>query len=239
MEEDRERKKRIIYLIFGIVLSLFVTIGSTFAYFSSSVSSTGDNITGFTNNNVESELSITTSRLNLNPNPSPSSDNLVPAYLGTTSSTNIVTDNINDALNKKCVNNGYTGCHVWKITASSTSTVTSANIKLNLQLVGVKDKNEWTYVVYTGTDTRASNIVFKGQIIITFPNEMTTLDINNGGSITGGVPKVYYLMVYLNNIDVVQNDGVTVGTTDARGSYNGNVTLETLGGKVKAEFFPE
>ena len=239
MEDDKERKKRIIYLIFGIVLSLFVTIGSTFAYFSSSVSSTGDNITGVTNDNVASGLSITTSRVNLYPSPAPVSDSLVPAYLGTTSSTTIVTENINDALNKKCVNNGYTGCHVWKITASSASTISTANIKLNLQLVRVKDKNEWTYVVYTGTDTSASSIVYKGQIISAFPNDVTTLDINNGGSITSGVPKVYYLMVYLNNIDAVQNDGVTVGTTDARGSYNGNVTLETLGGKVKAEFFPE
>ena len=232
MEEEKKSNKKVFYLVLGIVLSVGLTIGGTYAYFSASKTATGTQISGTTND--ISGLSITTARVNLSPSPAPASDNLVPADFGVTPN-NMTTTDVNRALTNKCVNNGYTGCHVWKITASSNQTIPSANIELSLSLIDVEDKDDWAYIVYEGTDTSSSNIVHKGNIITDFPNG-ASLDIHSGGSITGGTPKIYYVMVYLNNVNSAQNDGVTTGTTDARGTYNGTATLKAMGGEVKASF---
>ena len=230
--EKKTKKRAYLYLALGAILLIELAIGGTFAYFSASKTATGDSITGTTND--VSGLSITTARVNLSPSPAPASDNLVPADFGVTPS-NMTTTEVNRALTNKCVNNGYTGCHVWKITASSNQTMPSANIELSLSLIDVEDKDDWAYIVYEGTDTSSSNIVHKGNIITDFPNG-ASLDIHSGGSITGGTPKIYYVMVYLNNVNSAQNDGVTNGTTDARGTYNGTAVLKALGGQVKVDF---
>ena len=232
MEEEKKSNKKVFYLVLGIVLSVGLTIGGTYAYFSASKTATGTQITGTTND--VSGLSITTARVNLSPSPAPASDNLVPADFGV-QPTAMTTTEVNRALTNKCVDSGYTGCHVWKITASSSQTIPSANIELSLSLIDVEDKDDWAYIVYEGTDTSSSNIVHKGNIITDFPNG-ASLDIHSGGSITGGTPKVYYVMVYLNNVNSSQNDGTTSGTTDARGTYNGTATLKAMGGEVKVDF---
>ena len=233
--ENKTKKRAYFYLILGVITIIVLAIGGTYAYFSASKNSTGTAISGSTNNTIESGLNLTTERLNLSPSPAPASDDLVPADFGVTPD-NMTVALVNNALSSGCVDEGYTGCHVWKIIASSSQTLQIANIQLYLGLIDVTDKNQWSYVVYTGTDSTASTIVHKGQLITSFPNSVTTLDINDGGSITAGTPKVYYVMVYLNNTDSIQNDGVTEGTTDATGSYNGIVTLEAMGSQVKATF---
>ena len=222
------------YLFISIFAILILSIGGVYSYFSAVGNNTGDAITGQTND--IGELNIVVARVNLNPNPTPSSDDLVPAEFGVTPD-NMTTTLVNNALNAKCVNNGYTGCHVWRITATSTQTIPSANIKLSFTLPNVIDKDEWSYIVYTGTDATSSNISYKGRINQTFPTASKTLDIHNGGGLTANTPQVYYVMVYLNNTNSAQNDGVTTGTTDARGRYNGTVSLEAMNGTVKASFY--
>ena len=235
MEENNKRKgSNLFYAVIGIATLVATIVGSTFAYFSASKTATGDTITGSTNDISASSLTITTARLNLNPSPAPASDNLVPADFGIVPAS-ITTTQVNKALTAKCVNGGYTGCHVWKITASSTETVSNASIKLNLALSNVTDDDDWSYVVYTGTDSAASTIVAKGTIVSAFPNASTTIDIHNGASLSS-TSKIYYLMVYLNNTSASQNGGSETGATDARGSYSGTVTLEAQGGQVKASF---
>lgn len=239
-EENYEKKeKKKLLLVIAIFAVIFVVVvGGTYAYFSARATNSGSEITGQTLNINGSTLTIAASRLNLQPNPAPVSDNLVPARFGV-EPTEITTTQVNKALTNKCVGGGYTGCHVWKITAQSTQAVPSANIRLNLNVATVTDKDEWSYVVYTGTDSSSTTVLNKGLINSDFGDTTTTIDIHNGASLTANTPVYYYVMVYLNNTNSVQNDGVTDNTTDERGAYNGSVILEAMGGEVKVNFLDD
>ena len=236
--EEKKEKRKLLLVIAVFTLLIVASVGGVYAYFAARAINTGAEITGRTLDIDGTKLTIAAQRVNLNPTPVPVSDNLVPAKFGV-EPTEITTTEVNRALDKKCSNGGYTGCHVWKITASTTQNIPSANIKLNLNLISVQDKNQWSYVVYTGGDTVSSNIINKGLINTTFPNTTTTIDIHNGASLTVGTPSIYYVMVYLNNTNSVQNDGVTVSTTNETGTYNGTVTLEAMGGEVYVSFYDE
>ena len=238
MEENKKGKKKLLLVIAIFAVIFVIVVGGTYAYFAARATNTGAEITGRTLDIDGTKLTIAAQRVNLNPTPVPVSDNLVPAKFGV-EPTEITTTEVNRALDKKCSNNGYTGCHVWKITASTTQDIPSANIKLNLSLSGVTDKDEWSYVVYTGEDTESSNIINKGFINTSFPNSGKTLDIHKGASLTAGTPEIYYVMVYLNNTNLVQNDGVVTGTTNETGTYNGTVILEAMGGEVYVNFYEE
>lgn len=274
MEERKNENKKLIILIGVLTLILVVSVGGVYAYFAARATNTGAEITGRTLDIDGTKLTIAAQRVNLNPTPAPVSDNLVPAKFGV-EPTEITTTEVNRALDKKCSNNGYTGCHVWKITASTTQDIPSANIKLNLSAPNIviagqsnpygednavvsplsnsntkynsrllfnplpNYENQWSYVVYTGTDTSSTNIIGKGYINTTFPSTSTTIDIHNGASLTAGTPSIYYVMIYLNNTNYEQNDGVTVSTTNETGTYNGTVTLEAMGGEVYVSFYDE
>ena len=239
-EENNEIKKKtkLPLLIIVLTLILVLSVGGVYAYFSARATNSGSQITGRTLDIGGTTLTIAASRVTMNPTTTPVSDNLVPAVFGV-SPTAITTTEVNRALTKQCSLGGYTGCHVWKITASSSTTIASANIKLNLSLVNVQNKNQWSYVVYRGTDSASSTILHKGSIIAVFPNTNTTIDIHSSAGLTANTPAIYYVMVYLNNTDSVQNDGETTNTTDETGTYNGSVVLEAMGGEVKVEFYKE
>ena len=236
MDERKNENKKLLILIAVLTLILVLSVGGVYAYFAASATNTGAEITGRTLDINGTTLTIAAQRVNLNPTPAPVSDNLVPAKFGVLPY-EITTTEVNRALDKKCSNGGYTGCHVWKITASTTQNIPSANIRLNLSLTNVQNTTEWSYVVYTGEDTESSNIINKGLFIENFRNNKGTIDIHKGASLTAGTPAIYYVMVYLNNTNSVQNDGVTVSTTNATGTYNGTVTLEAMGGEVYVNFY--
>ena len=239
MEENYEKRKSKLPLLIGILsLILVLSVGGVYAYFSARATNSGQNITGRTLDINGSTLTIAATRVNLNPSPAPVSDNLLPAKFGV-DPTEITTTEVNKALTKSCVVGGYTGCHVWKITASATQDIPTANIRLNLNVNAVTDKDEWSYVVYTGTDSSATNIINKGLINTDFGNTTNTIDIHNGASLSNGTPAIYYVMVYLNNTNSVQNDGTAVGTTNETGAYNGSVILEAMGGEVKVNFLDD
>ena len=236
-EKNNERKK--ILLVIAIFIALIaLSVGGVYAYFSARATNSGQNITGRTLDINGSTLTIAASRVNLNPSPAPVSDNLLPAKFGV-DPTEMTTTQVNKALTKSCVVGGYTGCHVWKITASATQDIPTANIRLNLNVNTVTDKDEWSYVVYTGTDSEATSVLNKGLINTDFGNTTNTIDIHNGASLSNGTPVIYYVMVYLNNTNSVQNDGVNDNTTDETGAYNGSVILEAMGGEVKVNFLEE
>ena len=239
-EENYEKKeKKKLLLVIAIFAVIFVVVvGGVYAYFSARATNSGQNITGRTLDINGNTLTIAASRVNLNPSPAPVSDNLLPAKFGV-DPTEITTTEVNKALSKQCVVGGYTGCHVWKITASATQDIPTANIRLNLNVNTVTDKDEWSYVVYTGTDSSAGAVLNKGLINTDFGNTTNTIDIHNGASLSNGTPAIYYVMVYLNNTNSVQNDGVTVSTTNETGTYNGTVTLEAMGGEVYVNFYEE
>ena len=234
-ENNKKRKSKLPIVIIICVLLLVLSVGVAYAYFSAVANNSGDEITGQTLDINGSTLTISASRVIMNPIETPVSDNLVPASYGALP-TEITTIEVNRALTKQCSLDGYTGCHVWKITARSSNDIVSANIRLNLNVATVTDKGEWSYVVYTGTDSSSTNILYKGIISTDFGNTVNTIDIHNGAALTANTSVIYYVMVYLNNTNSVQNDGETVGTTDETGTYNGSVTLEALGGHVRASF---
>ena len=236
MEENKKEKKKLLLVIAVFTLLIVASVGGVYAYFAARATNSGAEITGRTLDIDGTKLTIAASRVNLNPTPVPVSDNLVPAKFGV-EPTEITTTEVNRALDKKCSNGGYTGCHVWKITASTTQNIPSANIKLNLSLSNVQNKEQWSYVVYTGEDTASSNIINKGYINYDFVSTTNTIDIHKGASLTANTPAIYYVMVYLNNTNSVQNDGVVTGTTNETGTYNGTVTLEAMGGEVYVNFY--
>ena len=236
MEEKNNERKKILLVIAIFIVLIAISVGGVYAYFSARATNSGDTITGRTLDINGTTLTIRADRVDLEPDPVPLSDDLVPAKFGV-EPTEVTTTEVNRALSKQCAGGGYTGCHVWKVTATSSIDIPSANIKLNLSLSGVTDKDQWSYVVYRGTDTNSETILNKGLINTTFPNSNRTLDIHNGASLTAGTPAIYYVMIYLNNTNSIQNDGVNDNTTDERGTYNGTVTLEAMGGEVYVNFY--
>ena len=242
MEEENRKGPGVFYAVVGVATLVVAIIGATFAYFSASATPNTTTIRGGTNDEVGGALSLNVSRLALNPSPAPASDSLVPADFGTTVSPSTITDTeVNRALTAKCVKDGYTGCHVWKVVATTNQNVASANVNLHLDLAGVTgNKTNWSYVVYTGTDSAASSLVYKDTIPVSFPNADSVVDMHKGAALNTGEGATYYVMVYLNNVDAAQNDAAATqesGTTNDLGTYTGSVTLTAMGGgQVKASF---
>ena len=281
MEENNKEKKKLLLVIAIFAVLMVLSVGGVYAYFSARATNSGSEITGQTLDIGGTTLSISAQRVTMNPTTTPVSDNLVPAVYGA-SPTEITTTEVNRALSRQCSLDGYTGCHVWKITASTTQTVASVNIRLNLRVNDIpsqsggaggisnsfdtdnvvaspldfsgnikyeskllaageaqpaeKDKSQWSYVVYTGTDSSATTILNKGQILNDFPDSDTTIDIHSGAGLTANTPAIYYVMVYLNNTNSTQNAIYETEGIDATGIYNGSVILEAMGGEVKVNF---
>lgn len=236
MEENNRKGPGIFYAVVGVATLVVAIIGATFAYFSASAEGDTTTIQGGTNNTIGGALTVDVTRLNLSPSPAPASDSLVPADFGSNkAAADFVAADVNRALTAKCVSGGYTGCHVWKIVATTTQNVDHANLKLHLGLnTDMTDKSKWSYVVYSGTDSAATALGSKGTITGTFTAADTTIDIHNNGALTTTAGATYYVMVFLNNEDNSQN--TASDPKNATGSYTGSVALEALGGQVKASF---
>lgn len=220
MEEENRKGPGVFYAVIGVATLVVAIIGATFAYFSASATADGDKIEGGTNNDLASALSLDVTRVNKAPTDAASID-LVPANIDGTLET------VNNAVKAKCEANGYTGCHLYKITATSTQTIASANLNLATLTTTAATKTNWQYAIYTGTDTSATKIVNTGKIDLATP-----VDMHAGTGLTANTPVTYYLLVYLKNVESSQNEG----STNETGTYNGTVTLAALGGKVSATF---
>ena len=224
---ENKNGQGIFYGVIGVATLIVAIIGATFAYFSASIEANGDDIGGNTNGDVAANLSLEVSKMTFN-NAVAASNDLVPAILDSSSTTGI-----NKALTAGCTNDGFTGCHVYKITASSSKNVSTANLKLDLSVTATV-KSNWKYVVYTGSDSAASSITTNTTALT---NPAAGVDIfQPAGGLTANTPKVWYLMIYLENVNHAQNGGSETGATSETGSYTGAVTLQAAGGQVKADF---
>ena len=244
--EENKRGANTLYLVIGVATLVVAIIGATFAYFSASASSEGD-ITGQTSD-VGNALSITVDKVAFN-NTGAASENLVPAVIDVTA------DGIAKAVNGKCVSNGYTGCHLYKITANTAQDLAAANILLHSFNVDTAiDKDSWKFVVFTGTEAtegEAESAVttytvdsvigsaaqsFSGTAsqVPSVENQNAGYNIINGGLTTG--EHIYYLLVYLENKDAVQNPDDTNNENYAVGTYSGSIAFNAAGGKVVANF---
>lgn len=251
MEEENRKGPGIFYAVVGVATLVVAIIGATFAYFSASASTNEGAITGQTANVTGNALTVTATKFDFAPS-GVSNPNLVPAVIDKTSMTSV-----QNALTSKCVSDGYTGCHVWEITATSAEAVTMADIILTLGVTvpegGVK--SNWSYVLFTATEgtntltgaAAATNLYTEssGTWTAASNNGVLTNDLEvhlngqaGGAGLAANTPKTIYLMVYLANVEGSQNNNVNdqVHTAET-GTYSGTVTLDAGGsGRIIATF---
>ena len=224
MEENNRKGTGVFYAVVGVATLVVAIIGATFAYFSAQASTKEGDIKGQTLD-ISTGFSVTAERVYKSD--TVASDDLVPSDAGAS------IDNIKRAITAKCVNAGYTGCHIYKITASSNQTLDVASLNLTLTQTGAADKGSWKYVTFTDTanDGTAAALVDgkSGSFDVATPG----VDLHSGAKITGGTPVVYYLMIYLENKNAAQNE---TDDNKATGSYTGTVTFQAAGGRVSATF---
>ena len=258
MEENNKKGPGIFYAVVGVATLVVAIIGATFAYFSASATAGENPISGQTNQDLASALTVTVNKLEWSNKGGATSNDLVPASFGdSTAPKDLSTAEVQGALNAKCVNSGYTGCHLWKIQANTTQTVDNASILLSLTTTAAV-KTNWRYAVFTAdggkvgaeTDPTLTNVAFptvnntmehdtrnaQGSLA----TDLVELDIHNNSKMTAGTAdsapsNTYYLLIYLANTNNSQN-GVGEGATSENGTYTGTVTMNALGGKVKASF---
>ena len=222
MEENNRKGPGVFYAVVGVATLVVAIIGATFAFFSAQATNTGEEIKGNTLD-ISGTFSVTTERVYKDS--AVASDNLVPSDAGK----NI--ENIKRAITAKCVNAGYTGCHIYKITATSGQTLETASLNLTLTQSGATDKSSWKYVTFTDTTNDGSQAKLVDGKSGSF--DAANVDLHSGASVTGGTPVVYYLMIYLENKNAAQNEP---GENLALGSYTGTVTFQAATGSVSATF---
>ena len=220
MEENNRKGPGVFYAVVGVATLVVAIIGATFAYFSAQASTNEGDISGGT---LDIKQSFSVEAVRVYKDDTVASDNLVPSDAGAS------IDNIKRAITAKCVNAGYTGCHIYKITAKSGQTLNTASLNLTLTQTGATDVAAWKYVTFTGEGDAAALVEGKSGSF----NVTTPVDLHSGGSVTGGTDVVYYLMIYLENKDTSQNE---TGANLATGSYVGKVTFQAAGGTVSATF---
>ena len=233
MEENNRKGPGVFYAVVGVATLVVAIIGATFAFFSAQATpgEGSETITGGTNNDLASALSISVVEVfkdgTVNPNVS---HKLVPANI--TSGTNeTALTSVKNAAANSCIANGYTGCHVWKITVRATQNIADANVYIDELTTNAPTKTDWHYTVYQGTsETAATSIALSGNFDVTTKTDMHT------GGLTANQEVIYYLMVYLTNDENASQNDATSGGTNQTGTYNGTVSMDALGGKVSATF---
>ena len=249
MEENNRKGTGVFYAVVGVATLVVAIIGATFAYFSASASNSGDQITGGTNNDLAAALSVSAKQV-VWTDAGVTSNDLVPAkFTGATDGTLAVKD-IQGAINAKCVNSGYTGCHLWKIEANTTQTVANASVLLDLS-VDANVKTNWRYAIFTATDFVAGfeDITPTVQGLVDLTNAqgnlatpITGLDIHKNAQMSAGTKgtapsNTYYLLIYLNESGQQQNaEQNGENASNETGKYTGTVTMNAAGGQVSATF---
>ena len=224
---ENNNGKGIFYGVIGVATLVVAIIGATFAYFSANATldSSSDNISGTTNNQISTALTLKVTRVNKTVTNAKSID-LVPTNIEAT------TQSISTAVAANCEASGYTGCHLYKIEANTTQDVAAANIYLDSLTVNSTNTTNWKYAIYTGTDTSATGLVAGGNGSMPVSNQF---DMHNGAALTTS-GQTYYLLVWIaNDTENAQN---VEGQNSVLGTYTGTVSMSAgaAGGKVTATF---
>lgn len=249
MEENNRKGSGVFYAVVGVATLVVAIIGATFAYFSASATAE-TNVTGDTLN-IAGTFEVKVTKLEKTGGQA-ASDYLVPAKFGTTNDAltkDTAAAAVTSALKSKCEqaneNGGYTGCHIWKVTAKTGQDLATASLTLNI--TAPKGDN-WSYVVFKNDQDLTTLNGTAGKVTLSaspaavgkFTTLGTTLDMHNGAKMAkavgeGKVSETYYIMVYLQNTTKSQNT-TTDGGVDETGTYNGTVTFSAAGGEVTASF---
>ena len=251
---EEKKGQGTLYLVIGIATLVVAIIGATFAYFSAQATS-ADKIKGGTSN-VGTSLNLTVDRVLFGAEAGDNYNNLVPAQL------TLSNDGIAKVVNNKCVASGYTGCHLYKITATSNQDLPAADLLLqSFRTESVVDTSAWKFIVFTadeatsetGTTYTVKNLVTGTEAAQDFKTsdaikDATTApygynihknDKGTSAGMTANTAYDYYLLIYLADNDQIQNP--TAEDTEnqqysATGTYSGSVVLNAAGGKVVANF---
>ncbi len=270
MEENNRKGPGVFYAVVGVATLVVAIIGATFAYFSASTGVNDGEIRGETQYIDNASLDMKVKKVVFN-GATADYNTLVPAFFGGTAGNltvptpaDFTNTQLNSMLNNKCVNKGFTGCHVYRIDISANQNVTHANLLLGLTVANnsntnakaVVNKSQWGYAVFTATGdvnmtTGATDGLSNGAVLEGFGAPAAigegvvvdglNTDIHHNGALTKDTTVTYYLLVYVNDTDVSQNSttGEETVTGDANyvvGSYTGTLELQALGGKVRATF---
>ena len=147
-------------------------------------------------------------------------------------------------------------CWLWKVTASSTQTVSNASIILSMTVTAA-DKEQWGYAIFTSNNINdTANVVNDPSAITITPatvnnatdntaiengwkgaigDGVNNLDFHANAGLTANTPVNYYILVFLNDLEKGQNEAGQ-DTVDATGTYSGTVSMNAAGGKVRASF---
>ena len=247
MEENNRKGSGVFYAVVGVATLVVAIIGATFAYFSASATATTP-VTGDTLD-IAGTFAVKVTKLE-KVGALAKSDNLVPAKFG--DNVTLTKENaaaaVTSALTKKCEeadeHGGYTGCHIWKVTATTGQDLATASLTLNIK---APKGNNWSYVVFKNTTDLTALDGTPGTVSLSaspdavgkFTTSGTEVDMHNGAAMSkavgvgeGAVSETYYIMVYLQNTTDSQNKGAT----DETGKYNGTVTFSAASGEVTASF---
>lgn len=241
---EEKKGQGTLYLVIGIATLVVAIIGATFAYFSASASA-DTKVTGGTLD-IGSNFKVAVTQLQPDERKA-SSEKLVPAKFGTSNdaltTTNAVSA-VTSALESKCeeagANGGYTGCHIWKVTATTGQDLATASLTLDIK---APKGDNWSYVLFKDSEDLTSLNGTPGTVTLStstnavgkFTTAGTSVDMHNGApmkaAVGAGVSETYYIMVYLQNTDTSQNI-----EADETGAYNGTVKFSAAGGEVTATF---
>ena len=212
MEKNFNKTIAITLFVMG---AIFIIAGSTFAYFSASISSNGSNVTGKTTT-FNIVMNITTIK----------NDKLIP----------VVDTLIDDTLNSthQCTDTrGYGLCYLYKLTLNNnadaqtltgylktiSTTYTSNNLKYQLF---TRSGNTYT----AASDMKVVPLTANATSNFTLNNNDLVISLNAGTSSTYSVD--YYLAIWLS--DPGNNQLI-----DSDKTYNGSVTFSSSGGSVSAD----
>ena len=227
---ENKNGQGIFYGVIGVATLIVAIIGATFAFFSAQASTNYVNEIAGNTLDISGALSVSVTKVTF-AEATADSDNLVPAKIAVDGSNVPTTAGLTQALGANCEKNGYTGCHVYKIEASSSSQIDVAEINLKTLTVTASEgnKSDWKYVIYKGTDSSASSVVANGSLDLA-----SAVNMHANDKVLNATPSVYYLMIYLaedENSTAQNADG-----NDSTGSYTGTVELTAGSGHVTANF---
>ena len=204
--------KKKIYMIAGILLLIISIAGSAYSYYSL-VGVNDDSVYGTTSGSANMNLKV--EKIS-----SGATGSLIPVDNDTTTLTKAVIGeaNTNFEDNKRCIDkNGYAACQIYKVTLTNKSSIALV-VSGGVSLKGDNTPNI-ECAIMNDINTVADNTSCRG-----------TKTLANNYTIKANESKVYYIMVYVKNLNKVQTD---------TGEFTGTIFFSADNGdKLKANFEP-
>ena len=204
--------KKKIYMIAGILLLIISIAGSAYSYYSL-VGVNKDSVYGTASGSANMNLKV--EKIS-----SGATGSLIPVDNDTTTLTKAAVGeaNTNFEDNKRCIDkNGYAACQIYKVTLTNKSSIDLV-VSGGVSLSGDNTPNI-ECAIMNDINTVADNTSCRG-----------TKTLANNYTIKANESKVYYIMVYVKNLNKVQTD---------TGEFTGTIFFNADNGdKLKANFEP-